>query len=176
MCAPDCFRFFIFVCVLSDGLPWTCKTIFMCTSAAYIVLCIEFFFPSTLLYCVTNMREHYVNFHQMVWHTLLLQSRILCTENYAYIHPFVQTCPLCTQWWLVTLWIRLSVPSICPPIYAILKVNFRTAEVKTCLTWLFFPLSIFLYAALCSTCTELATTVVTIFISISICAIATLVF
>ena len=73
----------------------------------------------------------------MVWYTLLLQSRIFCAENYASIYPLVQTCPLCTQWWLVTLWIRLSVPSICPPIYAILKVNFRTAEVKTCLTWLF---------------------------------------
>ena len=33
----------------------------MCTSSAYIVICNEFSFPSTLLYCVTNMLEHYVN-------------------------------------------------------------------------------------------------------------------
>ena len=94
MCAPDCFQLSIFVCVLQDGLhtkPWTCKTIFMCTSAAYIVICNEFFFHQRCVLCnkhAGTLRQSWHslsvdwkvrvppinNFHQLVCNTLLLQK------------------------------------------------------------------------------------------------------
>ena len=49
-----------------------------------------------------------------------------------------------------------------------LEGKFQNRRGKTLLPWLFFPLSILQYVALCSICTELVTTVVAIFIFISV--------